>query len=252
MRKILALILAAVGIGIACGCGVNGASTCSAPQAAARSLPVQAPITNFFPLTTLARERAHWTFLNSATGEYTWFDFSPYDTFGYSNTSGALMHITKSADRAYWNPGLSAEVWQAESDDGKAIWSPGVIERRNSDFITYNMWSSGSWEPYYYLPDTYTEPFFFESMYFAQGEKGQTSEPLSAIDDVYVWPWRIGIYTEHVATPAFSGMAVVSHQCEGTHDEYEEKWKFAPNLGLVEIETIREHGENQHIVIQRQ
>jgi len=202
-RVLVATILVALSL-LCGGCGTGSGSSnyqCGAQAGMALSISVQSPVTNMFPIKALGASQAHWTFQNTATGDYTWFDFSPYQTWGYSNTPGTVMHITKSTNEAYWLPGTDAEVWQAESDDGTAIWSPAQIQRRNSNFVSYNQYSHDQYEPYYYLPDVYTAPFYFESEHYDVGENGSTYGKLTHPTTSDSLVWRIGFYAENVTTP---------------------------------------------------
>lgn len=53
-------------------------------------------------------------------------------------------------------------------------------------------------------------------------------------------PWETDAYIEHVDTPVFSGMALVSEQTENVCAH--EKWYFAPGIGLVQVNAYHVEG----------
>lgn len=179
-----------------------------------------------------------WVFTNPANGETTWLDFTATD-------NGVTMHISKSALATYWHAGQSAELYQAETVTNGQLWSPG--SRYTYDGVN---WLNTALTPvdgtptYYYLPLNGAAPLTAVSAYRSVTEPGDARNE---------WPWSLYIYAENVDIPAYSGPAVVSHQCEGPNSEWEEKWYFAPNLGLVQIKALREGAGTlaQPLIIER-
>jgi hypothetical protein len=225
---------------------------CSGQSHLAQSLPVTQPLTNLFPL----QDGMRWTFQNPSTGDYTWFDFSAMQgRFGCSlhYDSFLMMHITKSAKRAYWNPDYDAELFQPEAHTNNEIWSPGFYFRRGAEWMTFDLQGVNTL-PYPYLPDVYSAPRSLSAPYRLLIGAGTSLECLPAHGHPPLVPWTTYWYVREVSTPAYGGAAVASHQCEGEHSDFEEVWLFAPGLGLVEIDALRQYGvpRNPPLVIKRQ
>lgn len=217
----------------------------------AKSVAVPEPLSNLFPM----RDGAHWTFKNDATGDYTWFDFSLLkSTYGCSPYVGTtmMMHITKSSPNTYWNLGADAEVYQPEVDDGEEVWSPGFYYRQGSYWATVDLFGVYTL-PYPYLPKVYSRPGKISAPYTNTKSDGVSVDCVLLNRSAQV-PWTTYWYAREVSTPVYSGVAIASHQCEGQHSEFEEVWLFAPNVGLVEIDALREWGKTQiqPFVIRRQ
>ncbi len=251
MKSLSVLLLLAVGL-IDCAPNPNLQYDCSGESELAKSVPVAKPMSNLFPI----KDGTHWIFQNEANGDYTWFNFSAIQgTFGCSPYSGTtlMMHITKSAVGAYWNPGFDAEIFQPEVDDGKEIWSPGFYYRHGTGWTTVDLFGSETL-PYPYLPDVFSIPGRMDSPYRARMAAGASLGCLPATSDGYHDPWTTYWYAREVSTPVYSGIAIASHQCEALHSDFEEVWLFAPGVGLVEIDALRQWGipQTPPLVIKRQ
>jgi hypothetical protein len=250
MKSLCVLLLLGAGL---LGCAPNMQPDCSGASHLASSVPVVKPMSNLFPI----HDGTHWTFANDA-GEYTWFDFSALrGTYGCSTYSGPtmMMHITKSAVGTYWNPGFDAELFQPEVDSGEEVWSPGYYYRHGSGWSTVDMSGLETQAlPYPYLPDVFSKPGKIAAPYVARTAAGASVGCLPAGSNGFQNPWTTYWYAREVSTPIYSGIAVASHQCEGLHSDFEEVWLFAPGVGLVEVDALRQFGQDQNppLVIKRQ
>lgn len=234
------------------GCGdPNPQFDCSGASHLAQSLPISGSLAHLFPM----RDGMRWTFQNPITGDYTWFDFSAMQgRFGCSlyYDSFMMMHITKSAARAYWNPGADGELFQPEVQSDNEFWSPGFTYRHAGDWFTVDLQGVGTL-PYPYLPDVYSAPQSLSAPYLLTASFGQSLGCLPINGHRPTVPWNTYWYVREVSTPIYSGEAVASHQCEGVHSDFEEVWLFAPYIGLVEIDALRQWGKVQEppLVIKR-
>jgi hypothetical protein len=252
MKSLYVLLLFAAGL-LACSPNPYLQYDCSGASQLAHSAQVPKPLSNLFPI----REGTHWEFRNEATGDYTWFDFSAMPgTYGCSAYRGTamMMHITKSAVATYWNPGVDAEVFQPEVDNGTEIWSPGFYYRAGTAWTTVDLVGLFETLPYPYLPDVFSGPGKIVAPYAATRSAGQSVSCLPVGAYRFQEPWTTYWYAREVTTPVYSGIAVASHQCETAHSDFEEVWLFAPGVGLVEIDALRQWGKAQipPIVIKRQ
>lgn len=197
-----------------------------------------------------------WTFQNGY-GDITMVEVqsAPFDAAGTHGTH-IILHFVKTADRAYWG----VNIPQAE-DHFLMFQNPDGSWRGVADIPTLPQscpWCSGHTLetlnprpvpglplPYMIVPASITEGQVISNP--TQYEMWQLWD-INTIDDIVNPPtpseqgsdmggvnWNTEFSIEDVSTPAYTGLAVVSHQFEGCN---EEKWYFAPNIGLVEIIPI--------------
>lgn len=199
-----------------------------------------------------------WTFENSY-GDTSTIDVeaAPMDAAG-THGNHIILHFTKSADRAYWGLGIpQAEDhflmlqlpdggWRGVADiptmPQSCPWCSGHTAQ------TINMHETpGSAEPYQIIPGSASEgtitkiPANFDwwVLWDVNTTDDITANPSAT--DMGIRTWESDFSVEHVDTPLYSGPAIVSHQIEGTCGQVpcnEEKWYFAPGVGLVEIQPL--------------
>ncbi|MBZ5523383.1 MAG: hypothetical protein LAP21_14195 [Acidobacteriia bacterium] len=168
-----------------------------------------------------------------------------------------VFHYTKSACRAYWQPGIcGAELWftlHREADGSwrdigsKIIFPTGCpyelcIPHNARTVLTQNVLPMpGRPLPYTVIPASgSTEHTMVRTEYKSHWQRGVlTDEPVTPDFPVRNVKWSTATWVETVTTPLTGKDPVnclVSHQ---TEDSVEEHWCFAPRLGLVSVIPVR-------------
>lgn len=232
------------------GCG--GASMTMAPQASTAQSFTASQVFN----TDMIGQT--WTF-QDAYGDTTMIDVeaAPDDAAGTHGTH-VILHFTKNADRAYWGPGIAQAEdhfmllqmadggWRGVADIPtfplSCPWCAGHMAQ------TINMHSvPGQPDPYQIIPASATTakvtkiPTAFDWWLLWDVNTMDDVSGNPSATDMGSRTWESDFSVEQVNTPAYSGPAVVSHQFEGTCGAQwcnEEKWYFAPKMGLVEIQPL--------------
>ena len=171
-----------------------------------------------------------WTFQNG-WGDITTIEVSPVDA------NHSIWHYTKTAARAYWQPGVEqAEDWFDLERDAQGNWySTGGVENMPLGAfgsapvlnLRYSVTTKpGQQRPYLILPSV--ADFSYQTLFddTVPGNDGT----LVTLPNL---TWKTSSYMAFVQTPAYTGMAYVSDQWEGSC--VHEIWWFAPNLGLVKV-----------------
>lgn len=169
-----------------------------------------------------------WTFQN-AYGDLTFVEIMPQPD------GSTVWHYTKTADRAYWMVGgRQAELYFFLEKDGQGNWySTGghIIAPFGAPWdatlmdLTYSVAGDpGMPRPYLIIHADTTAP----------GLETTFPDP----DPGTRWGTHTGI--EYVETPIYRGLALISDQFEGIC--VHEKWYFAPDLGLVKVDTPNDGG----------
>lgn len=149
-----------------------------------------------------------------------------------------VWHYTKDQPCAYWLPDTEqAELWFDLELDASGNWysTGGIINAPfgnagNGDLpvldVTYPVNAkTGQARPYLILPSS--TGFSYQTLFDDQYPVGGT-----ALKTAFNALWKTSSYTEFVSTPLFTGYAYVSDQTESSINE---KWYFAPNIGLVKV-----------------
>ena len=203
-----------------------------------------------------------WTFQNGY-GDITTVEVqaAPDDAAG-TQGSHIILHFTKTADRAYW--GLN--IPQAE-DHFLMFQLPSGAWRGVADIPNMPQgcpWCNGhtlatlNWHPVPGMPIPYQ--IVPASVTFGKVDKIATAyhwwllNDVNTTDDIVSPPdpseqgqdmglakWESDFSIDIVDTPIYKGAAALSHQFEGACGQIacdEEKWYFAPNIGLVEIQPV--------------
>lgn len=204
-----------------------------------------------------------WTFKN-AYGDTTLIRIEHAPAEGAAGFTGnnVVFHYTKSNTRAYWNPGTpKAELWFVLHEQPDGSWSSTAslinfpqscgfcTDPPNWKTLTANVRPvSGMPIPYSIIPASarrvkvLVDTAYQLYMLFNGPEPDFSEVPLvQSAGNASGTPWRNSFYVEDVATPVYSGPAMVSEQWEGpcfptmlpgcAH----EKWYFASGLGLVKV-----------------
>lgn len=204
-----------------------------------------------------------WTFQNGY-GDTTVIRIEQAPAEGAAGFTGnnVVFHYTKSNTRAYWNPGTpDAELWFVLHEQLDGSWSSTAslinfpescgfcTDPPNWKTLTSNVRPvSGKPIPYGIIPASASRvKILVDTAYqsytlFDRPEPDFSEVPLAQPSgNGPGTPWRNIFYVEDVATPVYSGPAMVSEQWEGpcfptmlagcAH----EKWYFAPGLGLVKV-----------------
>ncbi|MBZ5504655.1 MAG: hypothetical protein LAO78_04120 [Acidobacteriia bacterium] len=174
-----------------------------------------------------------------------------------------VMHFTKTQDRTYWALGVpQAELWFVlhQNPDGSWRSSASLINMPQGCpwcppgpyIVSSDVFDAQPGMPLPYLiapPDTLgvvQDGLFNETRVNYTSEPGlsfncniPSAAPLVGPKDGEYW--RTDFYQSSVTTPVYSGPAIVSDQYEGICGH--ERWYFAPNLGLVKIESPYDGGE---------
>jgi hypothetical protein len=249
---------------VGCGGSVKPvASATPTPTAVLADFPAPTPVTENVMITAdsvfnMGMIGQTWTFQN-ALGMTNTFTIeaapSPAACRGGNNL---VIHMTKTDKNTYWLLGADqAEIlfllhqnpdgsWRSTASlvntplgstfGGPAVSSSDVIDNR-----------PGMPMPYMIAPpDTSTgNDLIYESRSAAFGVNGLTYDCTIPPDFPLTGPqdgryFRTDFYLAEVSTPIYSGPAIVSDQFEG--DCGHERWYFAPNLGIVEIESLNDGG----------
>ena len=168
-----------------------------------------------------------------------------------------ILHFQKNADRAYWGLGIP----QAE-DHFLMLQLPDGTWRGVADIPNFPQscpWCAGhklatlNWHPidgqpipYQIVPASVTtgqiQKISTGYHWFLLNDVNTTDDiTTEGAQDMGLSGWESDFSAEYVDTPAYQGVAAVSHQFEGKCGNRwcdEEKWYFAPNVGLVEIEPL--------------
>jgi hypothetical protein len=162
-----------------------------------------------------------WTFQNGF-GDITTVDVLP------QSDGSTVWHYTKNADRAYW--GLDcpqAELYFTLEKDSTGAWY---------NTTGHYIFPFGCpWSPPIDSVYTNTTTPGMPRPYLIIGDSGITLETTFTDFGQPNTRWATKTYVEQVDTPVYSGPALVSEQWESC---IHEKWDFAPNLGMVRIESI--------------
>jgi hypothetical protein len=174
-----------------------------------------------------------WTFVNGY-GDTTRIDIQPGEI-----PNSVVWHYTKDNARAYWTPSAEgAELWFELDLDPNNGWyntTAHIIFRGACRFE----WCTGPRDFTYTNATTPGKP----RPYLIVPPKGTTDGTIT-LNTIFLdfgkpnTRWRTDAYLENVATPVYSGPALVSEQWEGPC--LHEKWYLAPGQGLVQIIPLDE------------
>jgi hypothetical protein len=200
-----------------------------------------------------------WTYING-NGAINTFEIQAVpDGTACRSGNNLAIHMTKTTANTYWQLGAAqAEIWFVlhQNDDGSWRSTASLINMPLGSLFSGPMVLSsdvidnqpGMPRPYMIAPlDTATgQHFIYETRSSATGVSGLSytcnvpdGTPLTGPSDGEYW--RTDFYIESVSTPMYTGPAIVSDQFEGVCGH--EKWYFAPNLGIVEIQSLNDGGE---------
>lgn len=158
-----------------------------------------------------------------------------------------VWHYTKSDVCTYWNPGDQSELWFGLNKSGDGSWSSTKFEAICQFCIVGNTQGSVTIKTsgiggYMVIPPDRPTSTTGQSGYFPCWTLGVLTWQTDDCNVAGEAPiaWRTDGYMAEVSTPAYTGPALVSEQQEGNCPESctHEKWYFAPNLGIVEIEQL--------------
>lgn len=208
-----------------------------------------------------------WTFQNSF-GDINTFEIQAVPTQTACRGGNNLaIHMTKTIARTYWGLGADkAEVWSVlhQNDDGSwriitnlinfpvgCPWCTGAQGTSTPLVFTGEIFDNQPGMPLPYLispPSTSTSDHFInETRASATNDPGliyNCTIPAGTLtgptDGEY---WRTDFYLAQVSTPVYSGTAIVSDQFESVCGH--ERWYFAPGLGIVEIDSPNDGGQNK-------
>jgi len=195
---------------------------------------------------------------DTKTGLLTHFECTPTTQVGQYEGELMFCRVWKDDISAYWNPGYNASstwVIKRNPDDS---WSALAFVSSNSIPIlghsNYAEVISGPACNHPYLAVAspslvgHTLPATVNYQFYTTLSYGPfTQEPF----DTYSGPWTSKIRWEYVSTPVYSGRALVLEQLEGCNQQEinepnveacpHEIDYFAPNIGLVRIDSVWEN-----------
>lgn len=196
-------------------------------------------------------------------GEPTFFQLQPVQNVGCQPGNSVDLFISKNDPDTYWGPGLvNASVhWiMHQSNNGQWNAIASLIHWDNPDpawgfgqdtTINYVAQSQNAYSivPSFFVANQQTTVTGYAQWYLDRNH--QTNECLTdGGEKGPLFRWTSKFYLQNVTTPVYSGPALANEQFEGcsspdqeTEDSKacaHEKWYFAPNLGLVEIDSIWE------------
>lgn len=199
-----------------------------------------------------------WTFQN-AYGDTTTIDIQAAPVTDYIPAGCTVWHFAKNNARAYWSPGVpSAENSQIVCPAPDGSWysignlisfPSGCSYCSGPFFETQDVQPTEAGKfPYIMVPASATEGIRISvsTNYANYILTGDTTADLTYNSIVApqnrspffpLVPWVTNATIAQVSTPLYTGIAMVNDQHEG---EVNERWKFAPGLGLVEIQPV--HG----------
>lgn len=170
-----------------------------------------------------------------------------------------IMHVSKSAARTYWGDGIplaeDRELFSRDSNGeirgladipflpASCPWCNGVT----SETINWRP-VTGEPLPYVIVPAALQVGQVIKMPTHYQGyiqPNVNTTQCVVAPASYYAEvQWETDFYVANVSTPAYSGPAVVSEQFEGNGSTpVHEKWYFAPNIGLVQVDSYLSGGD---------
>ena len=198
-----------------------------------------------------------WVFQNGY-GDITTVEVqaAPDDAAG-THGSHIILHFTKNADRAYWGlniPGAEDHFLLFQLPDG--AWR-GVadlpIMPQGCPWCNGHTSATLNWHPVDGMPIPYqivpasvssdkVEKIPTEYHWWLLNDINTTDDiTTEQAQDMGLAKWETDFSIESVDTPIYKGLAALSHQFEGSCGSVacdEEKWYFAPNVGLVEIQPV--------------
>jgi hypothetical protein len=198
-----------------------------------------------------------WIMTNDR-GELTFFETLPAKGIGCEDGELVDLHITKSANDTYWEPGVAnAEIHWVMHHDENGQWravaslihwdspDPNSGDDVSIDYVPQDT------QAYLVVPALFREGQTLTLTGYAQwymDRSKQTPGCLKSAEKGPLLRWTSKIYAERVETPAYTGPAVVNEEFEGcssaaeetadSHSCPHEKWYFAPGVGLVEINSV--------------
>lgn len=166
-----------------------------------------------------------------------------------------IWHYSKSADRAYWQPGVpGAELSFALHQEADGSWrsTASLISFPQSCPFCVGGWTQGTLDalsvqgqplPYLIVPPIATQGSVVSVQTQYRASWDLTQQTLACLSDpgpASAVAWRTDSYIEQVSTPVYTGPAMVSEQWEGPCSASQpgcahEKWYFAPSWGLVKV-----------------
>ena len=193
-------------------------------------------------------------------GDQTYYDIEPAPADAACETGDHfIMHVRKSAARTYWGDGIP------EAEDRELFQrDPNGEVRGLADIPVFPQscpWCNGAtsetinWRPvpgeplpYITVPGTLRFGDVVKIPTHYQGyiqpsvnTTGCVADPAHYYAEVR---WESDFYTVPVDTPVYRGPAVVSEQFEGNgNPPVHEKWYFAPNVGLVQVDSYLTGGD---------
>lgn len=199
-----------------------------------------------------------WSFQNSY-GDITTIDIQAAPVTDYVPQGCTVWHFAKTTIRAYWSPGTpNAENWQIVCPAADGSWysignlvgfPSGCSYCAGPFFETQDVQPTEPGKlPYIMVPASATsrQTATVSTNYANYIITGSTTAALTYDSVVTAQnrspffptvPWTTNATIEQIITPLYSGPALANDQHEGIVNE---RWFFAPGLGLVEIQPV--HG----------
>jgi hypothetical protein len=198
--------------------------------------------------------------MENKLGDQTYYDIENAPSDAACETGDHfIMHVSKSAARTYWGDGIpEAEDRELFSRDANGEirgladipklpescpWCNGAT----SETINWRP-VSGEALPYITVPAQLEtrQVIHIPTHYQGYIEPDVNTTACVALPANYYTEvrWESDFYVEQVDTPAYRGPAVVSEQFEGNGSSpVHEKWYFAPNVGLVQVDSFLTGGD---------
>ncbi len=216
--------------------------------------PSDNPIPRTIPIQTITASQVFntsmigltWTLVNGY-GDHTFIavETAPFCVFGVCDGKFITLHLTKDNPRAWFDPGVSAELWFFLHLDSDGAWrSPGWEEIENGIKHSVNISLLAGWigTPYTIIPASSTTAAI-NTAYQGNVQDGLTVNPPTVPISTWVSTWTTFAGTESITTPLTGTMnALKSKQCEGgtsgACDFIVELWYFCPNVGICAITPV--------------
>jgi hypothetical protein len=184
-----------------------------------------------------------WTF-EDAYGDQTFIQIqaAPFCAFGICDGKSVVWVFTKTADRAYWDPGFASELWFYLHPEADGSWACIGFEwvengsQKSAAITTLPGWNG---KPYTIIPAS-SSAQDANTAYRADWQYGLSDSPIVTPDGSWVSTWTTYNRAESFTTPLTgSNQSLVSKQCEGGTsggcDLVVETWHFCPGVGLCGI-----------------